>query len=101
LTWGLTTAAALFYRLHVALEARGLSLNVADPRGLDIAKKLLARCDVLAEGFSPACSSGGASATRSRRRSVPVSPPAQPADAQRGHQRRTLALESVSAPNFW
>jgi crotonobetainyl-CoA:carnitine CoA-transferase CaiB-like acyl-CoA transferase len=32
---------------------RGLSLNVADPRGLDIAKALLARCDVVAEGFSP------------------------------------------------
>jgi crotonobetainyl-CoA:carnitine CoA-transferase CaiB-like acyl-CoA transferase len=32
---------------------RGLSLNVADPRGLEIAKKLLAQCDVLAEGFSP------------------------------------------------
>jgi crotonobetainyl-CoA:carnitine CoA-transferase CaiB-like acyl-CoA transferase len=32
---------------------RGLSLNVADPRGLKIAKALLAKCDVLAEGFSP------------------------------------------------
>ena len=32
---------------------RGLSLNVADPRGLDIARRLLARCDVVAEGFSP------------------------------------------------
>ena len=32
---------------------RGLSLNVADPRGLAIAKALLARCDVVAEGFSP------------------------------------------------
>jgi crotonobetainyl-CoA:carnitine CoA-transferase CaiB-like acyl-CoA transferase len=32
---------------------RGLSLNVADPRGLAIAKSLLARCDVVAEGFSP------------------------------------------------
>jgi len=32
---------------------RGLSLNVADPRGLSIAKALLARCDVVAEGFSP------------------------------------------------
>ena len=32
---------------------RGLSLNVADPRGLAIAKALLAQCDVVAEGFSP------------------------------------------------
>jgi crotonobetainyl-CoA:carnitine CoA-transferase CaiB-like acyl-CoA transferase len=32
---------------------RGLSLNVADPRGLEIARALLARCDVVAEGFSP------------------------------------------------
>jgi crotonobetainyl-CoA:carnitine CoA-transferase CaiB-like acyl-CoA transferase len=32
---------------------RGLSLNVADPRGLEIAKALLAKCDVVAEGFSP------------------------------------------------
>jgi crotonobetainyl-CoA:carnitine CoA-transferase CaiB-like acyl-CoA transferase len=32
---------------------RGLSLNVADPRGLDIARRLLAQCDVVAEGFSP------------------------------------------------
>jgi crotonobetainyl-CoA:carnitine CoA-transferase CaiB-like acyl-CoA transferase len=32
---------------------RGLSINVADPRGLEIAKRLLAHCDVVAEGFSP------------------------------------------------
>jgi crotonobetainyl-CoA:carnitine CoA-transferase CaiB-like acyl-CoA transferase len=32
---------------------RGLSLNVADPRGLEIAQALLAKCDVVAEGFSP------------------------------------------------
>ncbi len=32
---------------------RSLSLNVADPRGLEIAKALLAKCDVVAEGFSP------------------------------------------------
>jgi crotonobetainyl-CoA:carnitine CoA-transferase CaiB-like acyl-CoA transferase len=32
---------------------RGLSLNAADPRGLEIARALLARCDVVAEGFSP------------------------------------------------
>jgi crotonobetainyl-CoA:carnitine CoA-transferase CaiB-like acyl-CoA transferase len=32
---------------------RGPSLNVADPRGLAIAKSSLAHCDVVAEGFSP------------------------------------------------
>jgi crotonobetainyl-CoA:carnitine CoA-transferase CaiB-like acyl-CoA transferase len=32
---------------------RGISLNVADPRGLEIAKRLVAECDVVAEGFSP------------------------------------------------
>lgn len=32
---------------------RGLSLNVADPRGLEIAKALVPKCDVVAEGFSP------------------------------------------------
>lgn len=32
---------------------RGLSLNVEDPRGLAIAKALIAKCDVVAEGFSP------------------------------------------------
>jgi crotonobetainyl-CoA:carnitine CoA-transferase CaiB-like acyl-CoA transferase len=32
---------------------RGLSLNVADPRGLEIAKALVPQCDVVAEGFSP------------------------------------------------
>ena len=52
---------------------RGLSLNVADPRGLEIAKALLAKCDVVAEGFSPACLSAGGSATRSSRRSGPTS----------------------------
>ena len=32
---------------------RGLSLNVADPRGLEIAKALVPHCDIVAEGFSP------------------------------------------------
>jgi crotonobetainyl-CoA:carnitine CoA-transferase CaiB-like acyl-CoA transferase len=32
---------------------RGISLNVRDPRGLDIAKRLVAISDVVAEGFSP------------------------------------------------
>jgi crotonobetainyl-CoA:carnitine CoA-transferase CaiB-like acyl-CoA transferase len=32
---------------------RGLSLNVADPRGMEIARELLRHCDVVAEGFSP------------------------------------------------
>jgi crotonobetainyl-CoA:carnitine CoA-transferase CaiB-like acyl-CoA transferase len=32
---------------------RGLSLNVRDPRGLDIARRLVARSDIVAEGFSP------------------------------------------------
>lgn len=32
---------------------RGISLNVRDPRGLEIAKSLIARSDIVAEGFSP------------------------------------------------
>jgi crotonobetainyl-CoA:carnitine CoA-transferase CaiB-like acyl-CoA transferase len=32
---------------------RGISLNVADPRGLELAKRLVAECDIVAEGFSP------------------------------------------------
>jgi crotonobetainyl-CoA:carnitine CoA-transferase CaiB-like acyl-CoA transferase len=32
---------------------RGLSLNVRDPRGLDIARRLVAMSDIVAEGFSP------------------------------------------------
>ncbi|WP_080597740.1 CaiB/BaiF CoA-transferase family protein [Rhodococcus rhodochrous] len=32
---------------------RGLSLNVADPRGLEIAKALVEKCDIVAEGFTP------------------------------------------------
>jgi len=32
---------------------RGLSLNVAHPRGLEIARELVRVCDVVAEGFSP------------------------------------------------
>jgi crotonobetainyl-CoA:carnitine CoA-transferase CaiB-like acyl-CoA transferase len=32
---------------------RGLSLNIRDPRGLEIAKSLVRICDIVAEGFSP------------------------------------------------
>ena len=32
---------------------RGLSLNIRNPKGLDIAKRLVGLCDVVAEGFSP------------------------------------------------
>ena len=32
---------------------RGLSLNIRHPKGLEIAKRLIARSDVVAEGFSP------------------------------------------------
>jgi crotonobetainyl-CoA:carnitine CoA-transferase CaiB-like acyl-CoA transferase len=32
---------------------RGLSLNIRHPEGLEIAKRLVAMCDVVAEGFSP------------------------------------------------
>ncbi|MGH8998794.1 MAG: CoA transferase [Acidimicrobiia bacterium] len=32
---------------------RGLSLNVRDPRGLDIARRLVGLSDIVAEGFSP------------------------------------------------
>jgi crotonobetainyl-CoA:carnitine CoA-transferase CaiB-like acyl-CoA transferase len=32
---------------------RGISLNVRDPRGLDIAKRLVELSDIVAEGFSP------------------------------------------------
>jgi crotonobetainyl-CoA:carnitine CoA-transferase CaiB-like acyl-CoA transferase len=32
---------------------RGISLNLRDPRGLEIAKRLVALSDVVAEGFSP------------------------------------------------
>jgi crotonobetainyl-CoA:carnitine CoA-transferase CaiB-like acyl-CoA transferase len=32
---------------------RGISLNVRDPRGLEIAKRLIRMSDVVAEGFSP------------------------------------------------
>lgn len=32
---------------------RGLSLNLRDPRGLDIARRLITMSDIVAEGFSP------------------------------------------------
>ncbi|HVY99783.1 MAG TPA: CoA transferase [Dongiaceae bacterium] len=32
---------------------RGLSLNIRHPRGLEIAKALVKKCDIVAEGFSP------------------------------------------------
>lgn len=32
---------------------RGMSLNIRHPEGLEIAKRLVAMCDVVAEGFSP------------------------------------------------
>ncbi|MES3000688.1 MAG: CoA transferase [Pseudomonadota bacterium] len=32
---------------------RGMSLNIRHPKGLEIAKRLIAMCDVVAEGFSP------------------------------------------------
>jgi crotonobetainyl-CoA:carnitine CoA-transferase CaiB-like acyl-CoA transferase len=32
---------------------RGMSLNIRDPRGLDIAKRLIKMSDIVAEGFSP------------------------------------------------
>ena len=32
---------------------RGISLNVRHPKGLEIVKRLVAECDIVAEGFSP------------------------------------------------
>ena len=32
---------------------RGLSLNIRHPEGLEIARRLVSICDVVAEGFSP------------------------------------------------
>ena len=69
---------------------RGLSLNVADPRGLAIAKALLAKCDVVAEGFSPACLSGGALAMSHRSKSGPGRP-AGPAPVGRVSSARSTA----------
>jgi crotonobetainyl-CoA:carnitine CoA-transferase CaiB-like acyl-CoA transferase len=38
---------------HKNAGKRGLSLNIRDPRGLDIARQLVKISDVVAEGFSP------------------------------------------------
>jgi crotonobetainyl-CoA:carnitine CoA-transferase CaiB-like acyl-CoA transferase len=42
---------------HIFLSAntnkRGLTLNLADPRGLALTKRLIAECDVFVENFSP------------------------------------------------
>ncbi|WP_179106918.1 CoA transferase [Variovorax sp. KK3] len=38
---------------HKNAGKRGLSLNIRDPRGLEIARRLVAISDVVAEGFSP------------------------------------------------
>lgn len=42
---------------------RGISLNIRDPRGLEIAKELARQSDIVAEGSRPACSIASASAT--------------------------------------
>jgi crotonobetainyl-CoA:carnitine CoA-transferase CaiB-like acyl-CoA transferase len=38
---------------HKNAGKRGMSLNIRDPRGLDIARQLVKISDVVAEGFSP------------------------------------------------
>jgi crotonobetainyl-CoA:carnitine CoA-transferase CaiB-like acyl-CoA transferase len=38
---------------HKNAGKRGISLNVRHPEGLEIAKLLVAKCDIVAEGFSP------------------------------------------------
>ncbi|MBW2425537.1 MAG: CoA transferase [Deltaproteobacteria bacterium] len=44
-------------RSHVTLAAntnkRGITLNLGDPRGLDLCKRLLETCDIFVENFSP------------------------------------------------
>jgi len=44
-------------RSHITLAAntnkRGITLNLADPKGLALCKKLLATCDIFVENFSP------------------------------------------------
>jgi crotonobetainyl-CoA:carnitine CoA-transferase CaiB-like acyl-CoA transferase len=39
--------------LAANLNKRGLTLNLADPRGLGLCRRLLAECDVFVENFSP------------------------------------------------
>jgi crotonobetainyl-CoA:carnitine CoA-transferase CaiB-like acyl-CoA transferase len=41
------------------MRKRGISLNIRHPKGLQIVKDLVRVCDVVAEGFSPGCCSGG------------------------------------------
>jgi crotonobetainyl-CoA:carnitine CoA-transferase CaiB-like acyl-CoA transferase len=38
---------------HKNAGKRALSLNIRDPRGLEIARRLVRACDIVAEGFSP------------------------------------------------
>jgi crotonobetainyl-CoA:carnitine CoA-transferase CaiB-like acyl-CoA transferase len=48
---------AWWERSHITLAAntnkRGITLNLADPKGLDVCKRLLETCDVFVENFSP------------------------------------------------
>lgn len=39
--------------LSANTNKRGLTLNLADPKGLELCKKLIAECDVFIENFSP------------------------------------------------
>ena len=61
---GMRMAGGMFFsqpswweRSHITLAAntnkRGITLNLADPRGLALCKKLIATCDVFVDNFSP------------------------------------------------